>query len=254
MNRPTVSSTHRCPRCDHDDANTRPWFLRPRTFRDMELSLLAGVVVYGAEWALLRAGPNRARMCERGPTPDVAKVLDFGLVKRMQGGIEDSLKSAVNTITGTPLFLSPEAIRTPDKVDGRSDRYALGCVGYYVLTGAYVFDAATIIEICGQHVHSEPQSPSSRARARRSGAFGAHHHHGLLGQIVGAAPERCFRPFRGAPRVRGDEPLGCETISPVAGRMPSKVEESAREASSKPSMGPRLRTINIDLRKRASQG
>jgi serine/threonine-protein kinase len=107
--------------------------------------------------------PANIILCERGKTPDVAKVLDFGLVKRMESvSEEDSLKSAVNTITGTPLFLSPEAILTPDKIDARADLYALGCVGYYLLAGAYVFDAATMIEICGQHVHTPPTPPSER--------------------------------------------------------------------------------------------
>jgi serine/threonine-protein kinase len=65
-------------------------------------------------------------------------------------------------ITGTPMFLSPEAILTPDHVDGRSDLYALGCVGYYLLAGGYPFDGVSAVEVCGHHLHTEAKPPSDR--------------------------------------------------------------------------------------------
>ena len=39
---------------------------------------------------------------------------------------------------GTPLYMSPEAVSQPDTVDARTDVYALGAVGYYLLTGTPV--------------------------------------------------------------------------------------------------------------------
>jgi serine/threonine-protein kinase len=65
-------------------------------------------------------------------------------------------------IQGTPLYLSPEAIRAPDAVDARSDIYGLGAVGYYLLTGTHVFDGATAVEVCSHHLHSRPEPPSER--------------------------------------------------------------------------------------------
>jgi serine/threonine protein kinase len=108
--------------------------------------------------------PANIILCERGPTPDVAKVLDFGLVKRLESPTEDAAMTAVNAITGTPLYLSPEAILSADKVDARSDLYALGCVGYYLLTGSNVFSAGSVVEVCGHHVHTPPTPPSARLR------------------------------------------------------------------------------------------
>jgi serine/threonine-protein kinase len=108
--------------------------------------------------------PANVILCERGGTPDVVKVLDFGLVKQI-GPSHDvaTSQSTVNHIVGTPLYLSPEAITTPAALDGRSDLYALGCVGYMLLTGAPPFTGASVVEVCGHHLHTTP--PPLRERA-----------------------------------------------------------------------------------------
>jgi len=106
--------------------------------------------------------PANIILCERGGRPDVAKVVDFGLVKNLQGDDRSLAMSTDNLVMGTPLYLSPEAIRQPDAVDGRSDLYALGAVGYFLLTGAPVFDGSSIMEVCGHHLHTDPERPSER--------------------------------------------------------------------------------------------
>jgi serine/threonine protein kinase len=105
--------------------------------------------------------PANIILCERGGFFDVVKVVDFGLVKSIDTP-EDSSISAANTITGTPHYLSPEAIRTPDKIDGRSDLYAIGGVGYYLLTGARLFDSENFVEICSHQLQTQPEPPSER--------------------------------------------------------------------------------------------
>jgi len=104
--------------------------------------------------------PANIVLCERGGLHDVAKVVDFGLVKR--AAQQDSSLSRDQVILGTPLFLAPEAIVDPEHVDGRSDLYACGAVGYFLLTGQPVFDGATLVEICSHHVYTQPQPPSAR--------------------------------------------------------------------------------------------
>ena len=64
---------------------------------------------------------------------------------------------------GTPLYMAPEAITGDSSVDARSDLYALGAVGYFLLTGAPVFTARTIVEMCAHHLHTQPAPLSSRA-------------------------------------------------------------------------------------------
>ena len=63
---------------------------------------------------------------------------------------------------GTPLYLSPEAVNQPDAVDARADVYAVGAVGYFLLTGRPSFTGTTVMEICMKHVKETPLSPSAR--------------------------------------------------------------------------------------------
>ncbi len=99
----------------------------------------------------------------RGGESDVAKVLDFGLVKAIDAKKESSLTSA-GAVIGTPLYMSPEAVESPDRVDGRSDIYSLAAVGYFLLTGTPPFEGKSIIEICMHHSRTPPQRPSDRLR------------------------------------------------------------------------------------------
>jgi serine/threonine-protein kinase len=106
--------------------------------------------------------PANIILCERGGRPDVAKVVDFGLVKNLMGSEGSVALSRDNAVMGTPLYMSPEAIRQPDAVDGRSDLYAVGAVGFFLLTGRPVFDGTSIMEVCTHHLYTEPERPSTR--------------------------------------------------------------------------------------------
>ena len=103
--------------------------------------------------------PANVALCERAGVFDVVKVLDFGLVKELG---TDSASTTTASLTGTPLYLSPESITAPDTVDGRSDLYAVGGVAYWLLTGTHVFAGTTVVEVCSHHLHTKPESPSAR--------------------------------------------------------------------------------------------
>ncbi len=105
--------------------------------------------------------PANIMLVEQGGTPDVAKVLDFGLVKEVEPDTNVA-ETGAGALMGTPQFMCPEAISAPDSVDPRSDLYALGAVGYYLLTGAHVFTAKTVVEMCSDHLHTQPVPPSER--------------------------------------------------------------------------------------------
>ena len=108
--------------------------------------------------------PANVILCEHARRHDLVKVVDFGLVKELSGPA--SALSEARVVTGTPLYMAPEAIARPGEVDARSDLYALGAVGYFLLTGVPVFDGKTVVEVCGAHLHKPVVPPSMRTSER----------------------------------------------------------------------------------------
>jgi serine/threonine-protein kinase len=89
-------------------------------------------------------------------------VLDFGLVKSVLPATgEDSMATAAGLTPGTPAYMAPE-LALGEKVDGRADLYALGCVAYFLLTGELVFDAGSGLQMIAKHIQDTPVPPSQR--------------------------------------------------------------------------------------------
>ena len=105
--------------------------------------------------------PSNAILCERGGLFDVVKLLDFGLVKEMTQ--TDGNLTQANVLIGTPLYMAPEIISQPGQASPRSDLYAVGAVGYFLLTGRNVFEGGSAVEICARHLNDPPVPPSARA-------------------------------------------------------------------------------------------
>jgi serine/threonine-protein kinase len=103
--------------------------------------------------------PANIHICRRGSLPDFVKVLDFGLVRELKNE-SDVTQSNINTVVGTPLYLSPEAILSPGRLDARADLYGLGCVAYFLLTGKSPFSGGSVVELCSHHLHTQPRPPS----------------------------------------------------------------------------------------------
>ncbi len=109
--------------------------------------------------------PGNILVVDRGGIPDLVKVVDFGLVKDVRGaGADEATITMAESITGTPAYMAPETITAPDTLDARADIYALGAVGYWLLTGTHVFRAKTVMEVLAHHLHSAPETPSARLR------------------------------------------------------------------------------------------
>ncbi len=105
--------------------------------------------------------PANIFLCERGGIPDIAKVLDFGLVREITGAADPRL-TAENVVHGTPQYLAPEAIRNADSIDARSDLYALGAVGFFLLTGTPVFSGRGSLEVIHHQLQTPAELPSKR--------------------------------------------------------------------------------------------
>jgi serine/threonine protein kinase len=107
--------------------------------------------------------PANVFLCHRGGIPDFVKVLDFGLVREVhRPEVGDPHATTGATITGTPSFMPPEALRDPLASDPRSDLYSVGALGYFLLTGKRVFDADNLLELYDLHLTRQPIPPSQR--------------------------------------------------------------------------------------------
>lgn len=96
--------------------------------------------------------PANVMLCRRGGEDDVVKVLDFGLVKDTRSPHTRDLTRALRVL-GTPAFMAPERIERPDGADFRSDLYALGAVGFFVLTGKAPFEGDSDLALAYRVVH-----------------------------------------------------------------------------------------------------
>jgi WD40 repeat protein len=84
------------------------------------------------------------------------KITDFGLARNLEVGTEKLTQTGA--IVGTPLYMSPEQILTPQRIDALSDLYNLGVVLYELLTGETPFRGLTRL-VLQQTVHEEPRPP-----------------------------------------------------------------------------------------------
>jgi serine/threonine-protein kinase len=83
---------------------------------------------------------------------DHVKVLDFGLAKSLARAGNGSLTRS-DQLTGTPLYMAPEVITSPEAVEPRSDLYAVAAIGWYMLAGEHVFEGRSQVELLAAHLH-----------------------------------------------------------------------------------------------------
>jgi serine/threonine-protein kinase len=103
--------------------------------------------------------PANVILTRAGGDADFVKVVDFGLVRDLEAVGEST---TTNSIAGTPAYLAPEAVTHPEAVDPRTDIYALGAVGYFLVVGEDVFVGKTVVEVLSLHLHEVPTPPSNR--------------------------------------------------------------------------------------------
>ena len=81
-------------------------------------------------------------------------VTDFGIARAAEA---DSRLTATGVAMGTPAYMSPEQALGDRDVDGRSDLYSLGVVGYQMLAGEPPFSAANTPALLMKHVSESPR-------------------------------------------------------------------------------------------------
>jgi serine/threonine-protein kinase len=101
--------------------------------------------------------PGNVIVATLGGQPDVAKLLDFGLVQDLSAETEGRL-TRTGTILGTPAYMSPEQASGESAVDARGDVYSLGAVAFFALTGRPPFQGKNIGQTLAAHRSEPPPS------------------------------------------------------------------------------------------------
>ena len=83
-----------------------------------------------------------------------AVLTDFGIAKTQAGGTQIT---RTGMIVGTPLYMSPEQAAGDKDVDGRTDIYSLGVIGYRMLTGRHPYEGETVQEVFIRQVSQPPR-------------------------------------------------------------------------------------------------
>ena len=107
--------------------------------------------------------PGNLFLARRADGSAIIKVLDFGISKAViSEGDPASLKPGSLTKTtdvfGSPMYMSPEQLKSSRDVDPRADIWGLGVILYELISGKSPFDRETVAETFGAILHEKPAS------------------------------------------------------------------------------------------------
>lgn len=92
---------------------------------------------------------------------EIVKVVDFGVAKLPSVIAGDNTPTEVDEFLGSPVYMSPEQVRSARDVDARADLWSIGVIIYRVLTGKVPFEGKTpgdlLVKVC-----TDPHLPPSR--------------------------------------------------------------------------------------------
>jgi serine/threonine protein kinase len=113
--------------------------------------------------------PDNLILADRPSNTPIVKVIDFGISKsapeREQSGLW-ARETSKNDRLGTPVYMSPEQLRSSTEVDARTDIWSIGVTLHELLTRALPFEGEDLPQLCTNILHSPPV----RLRAVRPGA------------------------------------------------------------------------------------
>ncbi|CAN5248026.1 hypothetical protein BH09GEM1_BH09GEM1_15380 [soil metagenome] len=117
------------------------------------LSAVADALAYAHEQGVVHRDvkPDNI-MLER--TSGRPLVTDFGIARAAQG---DTRLTVTGVAIGTPAYMSPEQALGERELDGRSDIYSLGVIGYQLLAGETPFKASNTPAMLVKHVSETPR-------------------------------------------------------------------------------------------------
>jgi hypothetical protein len=101
--------------------------------------------------------PENLFLWSGGPGKDIVKVLDFGLAKQF-GSPRALAVTGPQDSMGSPCYMSPEQIVTPQSIDLRTDIWSLGVVLHRLLTDTLPFDGGNVLEVLSHVLNAQPKS------------------------------------------------------------------------------------------------
>jgi serine/threonine protein kinase len=111
--------------------------------------------------------PANLFISRRADRSRIVKVLDFGVSKTIgeSAGVPSEVGlTRTGMIIGSPLYMSPEQLRSTKTVDCRADIWALGGILFQLLTTHTPYDARTVADLCAMLLR-DPPTPPSRYRS-----------------------------------------------------------------------------------------
>jgi eukaryotic-like serine/threonine-protein kinase len=97
--------------------------------------------------------PGNLFLAQRPDGTRLLKVLDFGISKHAQAG--EAALTRTSSLIGSPLYMSPEQMRSARTVDARADIWSIGAILYELLSGRTPFGGETVIEACTAILNDE---------------------------------------------------------------------------------------------------
>ncbi len=110
--------------------------------------------------------PANLFITRRADRTRLVKVLDFGISKSLADSqaSHDMSLTKTGVIIGSPLYMSPEQMRSTKDADARSDIWALGAILFQLVTGRPPYMGETIPELCAQLFSEDAPPPSTLRR------------------------------------------------------------------------------------------
>src|SRR5919108_2965107 len=121
---------------------------------------LAGALAYAHAEGIIHRDikPENVLIDERSGT---AHLTDFGVARALEA--TDERMTGTGLVVGSPRYMSPEQAAGERELDGRSDIYSLGLVGYEMLAGEPTFSGASPVSVIAKQITEVPPPVATRA-------------------------------------------------------------------------------------------
>ncbi|HSY22547.1 MAG TPA: protein kinase [Polyangiaceae bacterium] len=164
--------------------------------------------------------PSNLFLTARTDGSPLVKVLDFGISKAVDTGGQRVDLTSTSMVLGSPLYMSPEQVRSTKSVDTRTDVWALGVILYELVAGVPPFEAETVTGLCAKIV-ADPPVPLRSRRPEISTAL-----EGVVNRCLDKEVSRRFRSVADLatalrPFASSEGRLTIDRISRMVGSRPS---------------------------------